>query len=308
MARNLACVVLVVLALAAGGSIGAALQHQFDVVSDLESLRAKLDPFGTWTAMWTVEDAVPRELQGELAMFILAGQSSMSGRGDIPGSGQATHPRVFALGNDYRWRLAREPVDDPKDQVDPVSKDPDAGFGPSMAFATTLLQERPDMAVGLIPCARGGSSIYQWQRNLSENSLYGSCLKRARAATTMGEVAGILFFQGEADAMDPALYTESVVLPDEWGDRFVSMVNGWRGDLDMPQLPVVFAQIGSHAAPQIFVNWTVVQEQQSQVQLPYSAMITTSDLALKDGVHFTAESYHTIGERFAEAYLNLTQP
>ncbi len=36
-------------------------------------------------------------------------------------------------------------------------------------------------------------------------------------------------------------------------------------------------------------------------------MITTDDLALKDGVHFTSESYQTIGGRFAEAYLNLIQ-
>jgi hypothetical protein len=36
-------------------------------------------------------------------------------------------------------------------------------------------------------------------------------------------------------------------------------------------------------------------------------MITTDDLALRDVVHFTSESYQTIGKRFAEAYVNLIQ-
>jgi hypothetical protein len=308
MNLKLVCMAVAVLALATGTVIGVALQNQVDAVSALESLHTKLEPFGTRTDRWTVEDAVPKELQGELALFILAGQSSMSGRGKLRRVGRDTNPRVFVFGNDYRWRVAREPVDDPRGQVDQVSKDPDAGFGPSKAFATTLLEKRPEMAIGLIPCARGGSSIYQWQPSLSENTLYGSCLKRARAASTMGEVAGILFFQGEADAIDQALYTESVVLPDEWGDWFVAAVNGWREDLGAPDLPVVFAQIGTHTAPEVFVNWSVVQEQQGQVQMPNSAMITTDDLALKDGVHFTSESYRVIGERFAEAYLSLTQP
>jgi hypothetical protein len=34
-------------------------------------------------------------------------------------------------------------------------------------------------------------------------------------------------------------------------------------------------------------------------------MITTSDLALADGLHFTTASYQTIGARFAAAYLPL---
>jgi hypothetical protein len=123
----------------------------------------------------------------------------------------------------------------------------------------------------------------------------------------MGNVAGILFFQGEADAIAPELYQETVLLPNEWGDRFAVLVNNWRDDLGLPELPVVFAQIGTNRAPDIFVNWAIVKEQQSSVQMPFCVMITTDDLALKDAVHFTSESYQTIGKRFAEAYVNLIQ-
>jgi hypothetical protein len=294
----------VVLVLTVGAILGVALQKYYRVGNTLESLGSGNRPFPAPTTL-AVGDSIPEELQGKLSLFILAGQSNMSGRGEVAKSGQDSNSMVFVFGNDYHWKIAEEPIDDPSGQVDKVSEDPDASLGPGLAFATSLIERRPDMAIGLIPCASGGSSIYQWRRSLSENTLYGSCLKRARAASTMGDVAGILFFQGEADAMAPELYQETVLLPDEWGDRFVALVNNWRQDLNSPELPVVFAQIGTNTAPDIFVNWAAVKEQQASVEMPFCGMITTDDLALKDGVHFTSESYQIIGRRFAEAYSNL---
>lgn len=149
--------------------------------------------------------------------------------------------------------------------------------------------------------------MVQWRRSLSDNTLYGSCLKRVRAASVMGHIAGILFFQGEAEAIDPAYYQETELFPHEWRDRFELLVNHWRVDLGTPDLPVIFAQIGSNTAPDIFVNWEIVKEQQRSVQIPHCKMITTDDLALKDAVHFTTESYQIIGRRFAEAYINSIQ-
>jgi hypothetical protein len=297
----------VALSLALGVVLGVFLQRSFGVGDALGAIFENLGSDSFWTSPPAPEGAIPEDFQGKLALFMLAGQSNMSGRGELPEPAQEIDPRIFIFGNDYRWRVAVEPVDDPSGQVDLVSYDPDAGFGPGVAFASALMAEHPGMAIGLIPCARGGSSIYQWRRSLGENTLYGSCLKRARAASTMGQVAGILFFQGEADAIDPEIYTESVVLPEEWDDWFIATVSGWREDLGRPELPVVYAQIGSNTAPEVFINWAVVKEQQSQVQLPSSAMIRTDDLALQDAVHFTSDSYVVIGQRFAQAFPGLTR-
>jgi hypothetical protein len=41
--------------------------------------------------------------------------------------------------------------------------------------------------------------------------------------------------------------------------------------------------------------------------MPCASMITTDDLPLRDAVHFTTESYRTIGERFAKAFLNVSE-
>ncbi|BAU66894.1 hypothetical protein STA3757_43000 [Stanieria sp. NIES-3757] len=249
---------------------------------------------------------IPEEHQGKLQLFILAGQSNMAGMGDLSTSKIVTNPRIYVFGNDYHWKLATEPIDDATNQVDIVSKDLDAGFSPAMSFATTILEQHPDMLVGLIPCAKGGSSIYEWQRNLADNTLYGSCLKRVRVASSMGNVASLLFFQGEIDTVDPTKeFPKKILLPNQWADKFKVFVQNWRNDLNLPTLPVVFAQIGTNTEPERFINWAVVKEQQRQVRLPFSAMITTDDLALKDYVHFSTESYQIIGQRFAQAYLEL---
>lgn len=293
----------IILTLGVGTTLGVVLQKAYGGGEELgflaTSRRFVSAPVGA--------DGIPEEFQGELSLFILAGQSNIAGRGPVPAWARTTSSRVFVFGNDYHWRIAIEPIDDATDQVDMVSLDLAAGFSPGLAFATSLFGEHPELTIGLIPCARGGSSIYAWRRSLSDNTLYGSCLKRVRAASTMGEVRGILFFQGEADAIDPELYQETVLYPEEWADKFHPLVTGWRGDLGLVDLPVVFAQIGTHTAPYLFINWEIVKDQQRLVEIPFSAMITTDDLALQDDVHFTPESYQTIGQRFAEAYLGLAQ-
>lgn len=252
----------------------------------------------------TVYAGLPEAMHGRLQLFVLAGQSNMSGRAPVP-EAQAPHPRLFLFGNDYRWKPALEPVDGDTGQVDLVSRDGAAGLGPGLSFATKLAAARPDLVIGLIPCARGDSTIAEWQRSLNDTTLYGSCLKRIRAASLAGEVAAILFFQGEADALDPALYPHRDLVPEDYAARFTAVIEGLRADLSAPSLPVVFAQIGTQTSPVAFSKWDIIRAQQDAVRLSCSAMITSDDLALQDNVHFAAASYLAIGERFAVAYLGL---
>jgi hypothetical protein len=247
---------------------------------------------------------IPQAYQGQMRLFILAGQSNMVGWAPIP-EGEKTDPHIYVFGKDYRWRIADHPIEDAANQVDIVSENRLAGFGPAMDFAIASLERHPDIVIGLIPCAKNASTIEQWQRNLSDQSLYGSCLKRARAASPTGQISGLLFFQGETDALDPIQYPQPEPHPTEWAQLFSAFITDFREDLERPNLPVVYAQIGSNMAPEAFINWEIVQEQQASVSLPMTAMIITDDLPLMDGLHFTADSYRIIGKRFAEAFWNL---
>lgn len=255
--------------------------------------------------------ALPLQQFGRLDLVILAGQSNMSGRGSAgvaPPITQDLRGRVFIFGNNYRWQEAREPVDSPRGQVDMVSVDPDAAVGPALYFAAHALEREPDRRFGLVPCARGASLIAEWQRNPSDDTLYGSCLKRVRAASTAGRPALLLFYQGEWDGLDPdqlagtpfAGFTHA----SDWGDYFVRFANDFRSDLGQPALPIVFGVLGDHANPLKFTRWAEVQESQRALRLEFSARIETAGLPLRDGVHFTAVAQAEIGRRFADAWLD----
>jgi len=280
--------------------------------------------------------SIPVQFQGRLSLYVLAGQSNMSGRGaslPFPETG-----RIFLFANDYHWKTAREPLDSPDHQVDEISTDALAGTGPGLSFATELAKTYPQKIIGLIPCAKGATTIFEWERRLGDDTLYGSCLKRMRAASTMGRVEGILFFQGEWDAFDEKEQTAPIApnwtpplklfqsrityTPEnlkssfsfnrpshsQWKDLFSDYVDSVRRDLLDPELPVVFAQIGTTGNEKLYVHWDEVKKQQSSVSMRRVAMIKTDDLERADTVHFTTQSYLAIGRRFAEGYLKLTDP
>jgi hypothetical protein len=282
----------------AGAFAGAVLQKTYGIGNLLRAAGVPYPHSAPSVPPGPVVVEIPPEDRGRLSLFILAGQSNMSGWAEVP-KDQSTDSRIYLFGNDYRWREAVEPIDDAYLQVDKVSEDRGAGLGPSLAFATALLKRDPQLAIGLIPCAKSASGIVEWQRNLSDYSLYGSCLKRARAASPMGRVAGILFFQGENDAeLNPRVRPR----PAEWARLFTRLVADWRQDLADSNLPVVFAQLGAIEPSMAYPNLELVKTQQQSIDLPRVSMITTDDLPLLDGVHFTADSYRTIGERFAQAF------
>ena len=296
--------IIFVLLFLAGVMAGALVQKYFGIGNILR-LTGIPYPTRTTTSPSPIPE-IPESYWGEMQLFILAGQSNMVGWAPIPEK-ENIDPRIYVFGADYHWHIARDPIASAENQVDRVSENRIAGFGPSLPFADASLKRYPDMIIGLIPCAKNSSAIIQWQRNLSDQSLYGSCLKRVRAASTMGSVSGLLFFQGEQDALDPSQYPHPEPHPQEWARLFSSFISDFRKDLNQPNLPVVFAQIGMDPVSAEVPYWTVVQEQQALVILPMTAKIVTGDLSLMDGLHFTTDSYRIIGERFAESYWDLVE-
>ncbi|MCB1140444.1 MAG: hypothetical protein KDK25_00410 [Leptospiraceae bacterium] len=156
------------------------------------------------------DNAIQAQHRGELHLFVLAGQSNMSGRGKL--LNQPVDSSIYLFGNDGKWKLAREPLDSCENQLDQVSCDQGAGTGPGLAFALELRKLRPDMAIGLIPCAKGATTIFEWDRRMAPDSLYGNCLLRIRAASDMGAIKAVLFLQGEWDALGPS-YWDRLLLP-----------------------------------------------------------------------------------------------
>ena len=289
-----------------GGVAGAMIQKTIGVGNVLRAIGVPYPTSAPLPVNVVLPAEIPKDHQGEMHLFILAGQSNMVGWAPIPDD-EKTNPRIYLFGKDYRWRIADHPIEDAFNQVDMVSENRIACFGPAMDFALASLDRHPDIVIGLIPCAKNSSAIIQWQRDLSDQSLYGSCLKRVQAASPMGQISGLLFFQGEEDAVDPIQYPQPEPHPEDWTQLFSAFITDFRADLGQPDLPVIYAQLGSNSGSADFPNWAIVKEQQASVALPMTGMIVTDDLPLMDGLHFTTESYRIIGKRFAEAFWDLLE-
>ena len=257
-----------------------------------------------------VED--PSSVQGnDLLIVVLVGQSIMSGRGklkELPESFRACRDDILLFGNDYRWRYAREPIDDGQNQVDIVSLDLNAAVSPGMAFATSYLKRAPEKRVLLVPCAKGGSLIAEWQRNPNRDSLYGSCLYRFKMALRYGVPLAVLFQQGESDALDIERLSPRKPNPRQWDKMFVRFVEDFRTDSGVTNLPVVYAQVGRNGNPRKFSSWDIVRKSQARAlqKLSNVAMVHTDDLPLQDDVHLTTRGTIILGERYAERVLQLT--
>jgi len=298
---KLRAIATISLSLLCGLGIGAGLQRYLSNSEQGNALlrRVGLSESDSQSQNEPEASAIAPRIQGKLKLYVLMGQSNMVGKAPIPDN-LTPSANIFSFGNDYRWKVAAEPTDDGNNQVDAVSYDKGVGFGPAFVFGKTLISQNSNQFIGLIPCAKAGSSITEWQRSLSDDTLYGSCLKRVRAASPMGSVAGILFFQGEADTVDPEQFPGLEPDADAWAEKFAVFAYSFRQDMGSPEVPLVYAQIGQPTDLEGLPNWSQVQQQQANIQIPNGAMIETSDLPM-DGIHFTTDSYKVIGQRFADA-------
>jgi hypothetical protein len=231
--------------------------------------------------------ALPAQYRGNLHLFVLAGQSNMVGV-NAPPSPQTTSATIFDFDNNYRWRTGSEPIDNSAVATDPQAADTFSGYGPGMAFALRLQALRgTDYAIGLIPCAKGGTSLQEWIPSDSENSLYGICDKRIHAALTMGTLDGIFFYQGENDAIAGQAH------PFDWDTAFGSIVDSWRADYG--DIPIIFVQIGNLPTND-FVYWRNVQASQARVDIDGVVMVSAVGLPQNaDGIHLTVSGEQSLG-------------
>jgi hypothetical protein len=235
----------------------------------------------------------------QLDLFLLMGQSNMKGRGVMPDEPQSD-PRIVMMHlKDDQWYLARHPVHLTGDAQTFIGHD-NAGVGPALAFAGALLESNPGSAIGLVPCAVGGSPIKLWQKGAK---LYEEALRRAKlaiqtASSVNARVRGILWLQGEADAKPAELAVHE--------GKLLKLVDDLRADLDAPDLPFIACTIGemgdaSKMADKMAMNQILLALPQKR---PNTACVDARDLKthIGDSVHFDTAAQEEIGRRFAKQF------
>ena len=236
------------------------------------------------------------EPEPPLWLFVLAGQSNMAGRGAMEAIDSTPHPRVFALKPDGSWGPAAEPLHWDKPNI--------VGVGPGYAFGRAMAERFPEVRIGLIPTAVGGSSIRAWVpgglHEQTQSHPWDDALQRiAHVRDTIGgELKGIIWHQGESDSKD---------YHDEYAGAIADLVARFRAELGEPALPFVAGQMGAfyveaHPGSEI-VNAAIAAMPNS---VENTAFVSAEGTVHKgDDVHFDSASARAIGERYAEAMATL---
>lgn len=226
-----------------------------------------------------------QEAPKDMEIFLLIGQSNMSGRGKVEPEDQVTNPHIFMMTKEKKWALAKDPVHFDKPAVN--------GVGPCMQFGRTLLKTEPSITIGFIPSAHGGSTMRDWMPR--DKSFYSWAVGRVKLAMKNGKLRGILWHQGESDTADKdtAAYAK----------RFSTMIAQLRKDLSAEDVPVVIGELGHFRPYSENFNAGLPQVVAS---VPLCAYVTTEDLTdIGDTTHFDARSQRILGERYAAAFLKL---
>ena len=225
--------------------------------------------------------------------FLLIGQSNAAGRGYLHEAEplETCDGRLLVARNGLWLKMFR-----------PVN--PDRKFsGTCLAetFAKAYAEANPDIQVGIVPCADGGTTIAQWQPG---EILFDNAVNCARLAMRSSYLAGILWHQGEGDCQ-----------PDRYpiyGQQLQNVINGLRSSLDRQDLPVLVGGLGDflkyRKEAEHLENYEKINAALQKVAEvdTYCAYVPAHGLSANpDNLHFSAASLSEFGYRYFEAYNSL---
>jgi hypothetical protein len=239
-------------------------------------------------------------------LFILFGQSNMSGMSPMPDSWTINENITFMVQYDCpslgqtkdEWLPAEPPLHGCQWATGGI------GLGLADYFGVAMAEAWADSQIGLIPNAipavtidifmKGGPSPGGGAKALPDGytSAYTLMVDRAKEAQKIGRIRGILLHQGESD------YNQG--FGEEWLGKLTTVVADLRADLglDEDEVPFLAGQIppGNYDGHNVYVD-------QVPGAIPNSAVISSEGTRIHDVAHFDQESAQIMGQRYAETFL-----
>jgi len=207
----------------------------------------------------------------------------MAGRAKGTEEDRVPAPGAYKLNRDDKWSPATPPLHFDKNV---------AGYGPGDAFIRAYLAEHPGESVGVIPCAVGGSSIKAWGNGAKHLE---NAVRRLKAALPYGELAGVLWHQGETDALK--------MKEGRYKGLFDEMVRRVRREAGR-EVPVVVGEIGRFMeAESARINPIIAS---CAAATPNCACVSSEGLKNQDKFHFDRASAEELGRRYYAAWKTLS--
>jgi hypothetical protein len=248
--------------------------------------------FSLTLAMAATNSTVKLPAKEKLHLYLMMGQSNMSGRGKIEAEDTTPHPRVLMFTTNAQWQPAVGPVTHDRPKM--------LGVGPGLAFGKAMVEKNPDATIALVPCSLGGTPLSRWQKG---GDLYSNAVFRAKCAMRNGMLKGVLWHQGESDSSPGKAET--------YGERLDQMIRDLRTDVGVTNLPFVAGQLGeflytrgsNNVAEVRLVNDTLAKLPD---RVPQTGYTFSAGLSHKgDQLHFDTASQREMGRRFAHEMICL---
>ena len=222
--------------------------------------------------------------------FLIIGQSNMAGRGGmLEAEALVTNGGKLKVLRNGCWQVMYRPVN------------PDRHFsGTCLAenFAKAYSDEHPNVDVGIIPCADGGTSLEQWKVG---GLLFDNAVNCAKLAMRTSRLMGILWHQGEADC--------SLDLYPLYFDKITAIMNALRRELGDSSLPIIVGGLGDFLPNCLqdsnLINYMHINDALKKFaeKTPYVAYASAEGLcANADNLHFNHASLMEFGLRYYDAF------
>lgn len=255
---------------------------------------------------------LPSHAEAKARVFLLSGQSNMSGGGEVVGdlgvdAAVGDKVRIWDAsdgwgkqGSPGKWTTLHE--------LQAMKKElRNNKIGPEFGFAKAMSQLYPADEIHLIKVARGGTAIDWWLpdakgKENGHTTLLTNLKNALEKIDGDYEIVGMLWMQGESDTKmqaDAEAYQKKL-------ERFVALMREATGK---PELPFVIGRISSRILESKKFKMPfakIVQSGQEAVAKndKHAHVIDTDDLSLRsDLVHFDQAGQMGLGERFGDAMI-----
>jgi len=197
------------------------------------------------------------------------------------------------------------------------------GLDPNISFVPAVEKAFGAERVIVVKDALGGQPIRRWDKGWSKpiqgkaivgGDLYVRLMKKVGVAIKGQKIDSVTFvwMQGERDAKES--------LADEYTASFGRVLAQVQSDLKITELRFVIGRLSDFdMTNDRYPQWTPIRDIQVALakKNPLGAWVDTDDLndgvnrkgkQIKNDLHYSVNGYKTLGQRFADAAIQLVQP